>query len=112
MKKGLNSKLRLHQDIISLQLLESAVNLINYINEYCSENGIVLNENPKLNRMLNEAKTLLEEDVFLSEKTSIRRIFTKEKSDDNFTEPEGSYVFLHLELHYLWQDIIDHQSRS
>jgi hypothetical protein len=90
MKKEANS-ITLNRDVITIQLLEVAISLIKQIKKYAEENGIILSENPKLNMLLNEAKTLLEEDVYISEKITskffIRRFFTREKSDEDFTEP-------------------------
>lgn len=79
------------------QLLEVAVALIKAIKEWANDNDIVLGESHKLNMLLNEARSLIEE----IDRTQLRRKFRKLASDDflqlhpsteDLTEPGPIFV--------------------
>ena len=82
----------LDKDILATQLLDVAIVLIEHIQKYAKENGIILGESHTLNRLLKEAQNLLEESVHVSQTFKSRKLLSDEllqgkESDEDFTEP-------------------------
>ena len=83
----------LERDIVALQLLEVSIYLIEGIREYAEENEIILGGSQKLDRLLNEAKTLLEEENYLTQPSKLKNWLTddflqRKRTDEDFTEPK------------------------
>ena len=83
---------------LSFQLSNVVYTLLNEVIDYCHENNIPIREATGIWNLMNESKNIFKQIEEVSSPNyrppklprieSIRRKFTSEKSDEDFTEPE------------------------
>jgi len=88
MKKADNPIQRVEQlQNTCTELLETLTITLTFIKKYTQEHNIPVPEPEKLSYFLHKASVLLDTCSIDTVKFPIRRIFTEEKSDKDFTEP-------------------------
>ena len=85
--------LTLDKDILATQLLEVAVVLVKHIRRYVEDNGIILGESHTLNRLLREAKKLLDEIGYVDQILESRKLpsyFFDDRDPEELPEPSST----------------------